>query len=177
MPGETVIDTCGEDAEEFNKETSSSSSGHSSGVDGVVRAEQTRSVKRTSCPGTVSSAVHASFNKCADTNFLRGKLHLKRDAILASVAKKPDESPETCKVSRITSKSDWASSVVVSEMHGLGVDPRDPPSDADPRGPLPLFGLVPPAPASVSLHDPRSEASSADLCRIVCTGLASQTGF
>ena len=172
MPGETVIGTCGEAAEEFNKGTSSSSGEHSSGVDEVAQAEQARSVKRTPCPGSISSAMHVSVNKCADTDFLRGKLHLKRDAILASVAKRPDENPGTCKVSRIAATSDWASSVVASAMQGLGVDPRHPPSDADPRSPLPLSGLVPHAPTAVPPHDSHSEASSAKDARACAESLA-----
>ena len=112
-----------------------------------------RPVKRTPCPGCSSPAVHASVGKCADTEFLRGQLNLKRNAILASMSNFPDENPETCKVSRVNESSDWDGSVAASAVQGLEGDFRHPPSDADPRGPVSSSGLVPPAPPPESLLD------------------------
>ena len=117
-------------------EISSPAGGVATGGDWDATDVRSRSVKRTLLSSDDSPTVHDAVGKCADAEFLRSKLSLKRKAILASVPTACAENSEANMASGVAEPPACTAAVEQVPARGLVADSsRHPPSDADPRGP------------------------------------------
>ena len=110
------------------------------------------SVKRTSCQEGVPSKVHVqAVGSCADAEFLRAKLNLKRDAKGMCISNATGGVP-----SETSQQVGRAIEVAVPADSGLGVLPRRPLPDADSEGPASPVVLAP----RVSAAPPKEPAAN-----------------
>ena len=104
------------------------------------------SVKRTSCREGVPSSMHVqAVGSCADAEFLKSKLTLKRDSMGTCKPSASEGVP-----SEPSQQVGRAIGVAVPADSGLGVFHRHPLPDADSEGPVPLSVVVSQVPAAPS---------------------------